>query len=280
MSTEKELLEQVAVEQSEDASGPVFIIGCPRSGTSALSWAVAQNPEFWTSAESDFMHHLLGMSRMRQAYDKAFDRPDQGWLLKNNVSYDEFCAYLGSGIDRLFRSRSGERRWVDATPGHTLMAPDIASLFPTARFLHIVRDGRAVVCSMLKSGFGFDWSNDFKAACFTWAHYVKKGLEFESGSASHRVLRVRHEQLVESPEQTMNDVQLFLGSSVSAKCGDFLRTKRINSSYDNTTSDDIRKSKDTARLHEKPWEEWSASKTAIFRSTAGSILDELGISQE
>ena len=160
------------------------------------------------------------------------------------------------------------------------MAEDIGFLFPAGRFLHIVRDGRAVVCSMLGSGFGFDWASDFRTACFTWAHYVKKGLEFEAGTAAGRVLRVRHDLLVQSPERVMDEVHAFLGEMPATKCAEFLKTKRINSSYDNATPDDIRKSKDTGRLHEKPWESWSSSMQRIFEDVAGEMQQQIGCGQE
>ena len=44
----------------EGRSPGVFIIGCPRSGTSVFSWALAAHPNFWTSAESDYLADLFG----------------------------------------------------------------------------------------------------------------------------------------------------------------------------------------------------------------------------
>jgi hypothetical protein len=46
--------------------------------------------------------------------------------------------------------RAGKPAWVDVTGANIARAPDLVSLFPRAKFVHMVRDGRAVVASMLK----------------------------------------------------------------------------------------------------------------------------------
>lgn len=252
-------------------SRPVFIIGCPRSGTSALAWSIAQHPRFWTSAESDFIHYLFGKGKLKADFQLAYQRPDVGWLKKHGVSYDEFCQYIGSGIDELFCSRSDGKRWVDATPGYTLMASDLARLFPEAYFLHIVRNGKAVVCSMLKSGFDFDWAKDFETACFTWAHYLRVGLEFEA-EKGHRVIRVSHHRLVADTDSAISEIIEFLEEAPSGRPADFLRNKRVNSSYDNEAPEDIRKVKSTARLKERPWEAWTKTEEKVFNDIAGAVM--------
>lgn len=50
----------MSVTGSESVEGGgIFVLGCPRSGTSVLAWALAQHEHFWTSAES-------GQSRSRR----------------------------------------------------------------------------------------------------------------------------------------------------------------------------------------------------------------------
>lgn len=258
-----------------DATGPVFIIGCPRSGTSALSWALAQHPGMWVSAESDFIQLLFGYGHMQQAYRLAHDRPDVGWLKKNEVGYTEFCAHMGLGVDRLFRSRSGGLRWIDSSPGYTLMATELALMFPQARFLHLVRDGRAVVNSMINSKFDMDWANDFERACFTWAHYAEKGLDFET-ILPDRVMRVGHAALMADAPGTCRSMLEFLGVQHDDTPARFLAEGRINSSYDNKTPEDIRVKKSLQRLKESPWESWSGEQQATFTRLAGAMMAATG----
>lgn len=261
----------------EMQSRPIFIIGCPRSGTSALSWALAQHPSMWVSAESDFIQLLFGYGHMQRAYRIASERPDDGWLTKNEVGYSEFSSYLGNGIDQLFQSRSEGRRWIDSSPGYTLMATELAMMFPRASFIHLVRDGRAVVNSMINSNFDIDWAQDFERACITWAHYIQKGLDFETIWPA-RVLRVSHADLVSTPEQTCASILEFTGSDPHAGPAEFIAGGRINSSYDNTRPGDIREIKSVRRLRESPWDAWTEEKRSTFNRIAGEAMVKCGLS--
>jgi len=262
---------QVKIEASE----PVFILGCPRSGTSVLSWAVAAHDDFWTSAESDILHLLFGGGHLHRSFKEAYERPDGGWLFKNKVTLREFYQHLGTGIDLLFQSRAGNRRWVDATPSHTLMARELAMLFPRARFLHIVRDGRSVVSSMQSSGFDTPWSDNFKLACTTWAHYVTSGMRFQE-EAPDRVLEVRNERLRSEPAEEMGRIYDFLGAEPDPRGAEFLSTKRINSSYGNEKPGDVKKVKDPDAAPKEPWTDWSKSMTREFEKQAGDVMRAVG----
>ena len=103
------------------SAGPVFVAGCPRSGTTALSWAIASHPGYWTSAETHFFYYLLrnGAEAIRQEYGRS-SGPGQ-WLHKHGVEFAEFLAHLGSGIDVMMRLQSGGHDWVDGSPENALV---------------------------------------------------------------------------------------------------------------------------------------------------------------
>ena len=258
-----------------DRSRGVFVIGCPRSGTSILSWALAKHPNFWTSGESDYLLQLFGEGRVERIYRQTCERSDQGWLHKEEVGFTEFAAALGLGPERLFDSRSGGRRWVEATPSYTLMTEGLLDLFPAASFLHIVRDGRAVVNSMLSSGFDIDWASDFDAACRTWVHYASLGRKAVEDHAD-RVIEVRHDDLSQKPWDELARVFEFLGERIAHSSIDIILTRRINSSYGNVAADDIRMPKDPAAAPQRPWEAWTDAQRATFAEIAGETMRELG----
>ncbi len=272
-------MEDTAPKHDPNRSAGVFVIGCPRSGTSVLSWCLAAHDNFWTSAESDYLLELFGSIDLHSAYKRAVSRPDGGWLQKNSVGYREFASFMGLGVERLYESRSQGARWVDSTPGYTLMAETLSLMCPGAKFLHIVRDGRAVVNSMLNSGFNTDWSDDFKAACHTWVRYVTTGRRFVKAHPECS-LEVRYSDLTGQPEETFQGVFGFLGDEYSAKAVKLITTKRINSSYGNVKDEDVRKAKDPAAAPKRPWDQWSDRQAAIFQKIAGSTMLELGMGGE
>lgn len=255
-------------------SAAVFVIGCPRSGTSVISWAIAQHPDFWTSHESDFLVYLLRNARLRIAYQSNYNRGDGGWLQANAVSYAEFAASLGLGVDRLFLSRSGGRRWIDQTPGHTLIAHELAIMFPNARFVHIIRDGRAVVRSMLRSEFPVSWASAFDEACLTWSHYVRVGAQFARSHAD-RCIEIRQEDLPRDPQGVMSRVFTFLDAHDWRPASEFLQQGRINSSFESTTLRDSAAPVADSWRSEPPLA-WTPEMCARFAEIAGPMMRELG----
>jgi hypothetical protein len=260
---------------SDDFSN-IFIIGCPRSGTSALSWALAYHPDLWTSAESNILLYLFRTPWFFEQYKLAIENnEDRIWLNKHHVSYAEFASFIGKGLDLMFRSRSENRIWIDATPAYTNVAPQLMVFFPTAKFIHIIRDGRAVVNSMLTSGFPGSDFNDFEQASKAWVFYVNKGRE-AMRTFPGRVHEIRNENLVANPEQELSSIYTFLELEPCAESSTFIRTKRINSSYLNVEQGDISKIKDPSLMPKEPWKNWSVKQRKLFIKIAGETMTTLG----
>jgi len=257
----------------------VFVIGCPRSGTSALSWALAENPSLWTSAESDFMHMLFKKDCLFNVYKNSVERPDVGWLQQNDVTYKEFASFIGSGINNMFKSRSNGLIWIDQTPGYTLIAPVLKDLFPNAKFIHIVRDGKDVVSSMLNSGFenlGFSmkWTSDFENACQTWKTYVLKGRSFVASNPDVAI-QIRNEDMVQYTNATFSTLQRFLDISENDGPAKFISNSRVNSSYDNG----FKKKKINPSASESE-NIWSSENKKIFYEICGDLIEELNYNKE
>lgn len=263
-------------------TAPVFIVGSPRSGTSILALSLAKHPDFWTSAESDFLWLLFGKEdRFKSAYNRIQGRAAErkSWLIKNDVSISEFGAYIGQGINQLYLSKSGGRRWIDSTPTYTMMIETLMILFPEAKFIHIVRDGRAVVNSMINTGFDLHWAKDFRAACDTWVRYVKLGSEFLN-IYNNKLIQVRLEDLVDDPEVGFDSLLDFLGAESHPACAKNLTNNRVNSSYGNQAKGDIRKRKDPSIIPVAPWNDWGKKEKRMFVQKAGELMGTLGYSTE
>src|SRR5208283_4344638 len=63
----------IAVDiQNQECPDPVFILGAPRSGTTALAWSLAQHSSLWTSGESYILWELFGHQRGRTGLETIF----------------------------------------------------------------------------------------------------------------------------------------------------------------------------------------------------------------
>lgn len=258
--------EQVVLEICEN---PVFVIGAPRSGTSVLSWSVASHPDFWTMPETDFLYWLFARGHLDDAMTKSIDKTETGWLTRLGATRAELTEALGVGINALFSKASGGLRWVDQSPTYTLATNELARLFPGAMFLHILRDGRSVVNSMINSGFSTSWATDFRLACRTWATFVERAESFAEARPA-RCTTVPYASLVADPQSMFAEIHEFLNAPQDPGSADFFMNNRINSSF----------GKDGPPAQytgpSEPWETWTIEQRETFNQEAGETMAKYG----
>jgi len=269
---------------------PMFVIGSPRSGTSALGWALGQHSQLVTFVESSILEVLFSGQYAEKAYETAKARPNgRNWVMQYDVSQSEFLGYLGAGLNALMASRYPGKRWVEHTPHNTSMVTTIAELFPGAFFLHILRDGRKVVHSMVhfakllgeetanelkSSGRLPPWATDFPAACKAWRGYVERAMDFCETNPS-RSMTVVNDELSADPEKYFASILGRLGLPYEQPVADFFRTHRISSSFPQASRD--------ARGNHRfpnPWQQWSDEQRAIFMREAASTMLRYGLATE
>ncbi len=223
---------------------PVFVVGSPRSGTSILTWCLGQHPNMFPVPESNWMGdfaisvaigHQIGAARGDRSIFSAMD-----------ISQDELFAILGRSINDLIlrhrkdlerkrqvTSEESERkgRWVDGTPEYSFHICGLRKLFPKALFIHLVRDVRSVVRSMLNFHLvaGHDLVNNEEEAYNYWFRTVSSCLLAERAYGPRVVLRLRYSDLLNAPEIAMRSVLEFIGERYTTACLNPLE-KRINSS--------------------------------------------------
>ena len=117
----------------------------------------------------------------------------------------------------LVAARRGKRRWAEKTPLNVRHLAWIFRHFPNARFIHVLRDGRDVVCSLrshpVRRFVDGAWAsvpqNRSVASCIRqWLTLTGEGMRWR---ADPRYLEVRYEDLVQDPEATMRRVMAFVG---------------------------------------------------------------------
>ena len=96
--------------------------------------------------------------------------------------------------------------WGDKTPYNTLYINWIYRLYPTAKYVHMLRDGRDAINSLLKLG----WYTRIDDACWRWETSVrmaqKLGQKLEDGS----FLEIKYENLTLEPENEVKRLCSFL----------------------------------------------------------------------
>lgn len=246
--------------RSATPPAPIFIIGSPRSGTSMLHWALLQHESLWGSEESEF---LLPIARaIGPAYAQGMRFKPHSWLHQQDVDLNEFAAYIGAGLNDLYVSRSDGMRWVEQTPSYSIVATELALLFPTAQFLHIIRDGRQVVDSMRRM-----WNYTLTEAAHQWRDHVRGALELEQQHAKN-VLRINYEKLVSDPNATFQQIFAFLDLSPTDAAVAFVQDKPINVAPGTEEQPSLQKL-------QPRWHGWSTDDQSTFNEIAGQLLARL-----
>lgn len=224
---------------------PIFIGGDGRSGTTLLSLVLnahpdlAVGPELHFNGPDDLGPCVLECARLLAAGDeRAFGKGLKAHPeLKKGVQFAKRCHRFGIGFEELadlideaqrrtgtrlarFEHRcvlidligqrrceaTGKQSWGIKTMREIAALKKYADLWPKARFIHIIRDGRDVAASqMTEHGtWGYD---DVELAARTWSKLIRQ-VRKESGRAP--VLEIRYEDLVRTAEATVRRTLEFL----------------------------------------------------------------------
>ena len=117
---------------------PVFIVGAPNSGTRALGKAVSLSPD------------LEDRSEARVLWDKDFhERRNDTLKTAEDVRTSDILRLRGNFC--YYQWKSGKPIVLNRHPENSLRIHFIKKIFPSAKIIHIIRDGRAVVCSNCRS---------------------------------------------------------------------------------------------------------------------------------
>ena len=205
---------------------PVLVLGVRRSGTTLLRVMLDRSPELAVPDESYFVPQLARRHRGPVDVDAFLDDLRRlPTLVEWRVSADAVAPRLrpgmttGEAIGAVFATYAAERgkeRWGDKTPLYMQYLPLLEQLFPDARFVHLVRDGRDAALSFLSVPAGImteGWGHPRDAAGFAcqWATEVRAARELGRRVGTARYLEVGYEALVAEPEAGLRGICAFLG---------------------------------------------------------------------
>jgi len=204
-----------------------FIVGCPRSGTTLLQSMLMSHSHIHSFPETHFfargfggrrrwlLHETLRggylwylivswkVTQARLSWREAIDTPI-AWPKKRMTQ--TFLRTLDGMAER-----EGADLWIEKTPRHIDFIEVIREHVPHPFFIHIVRDGRAVVASLhqLSHSNPEKWRHyqDINAAIARWNKAVRRTLSYMSEDAHHVV---GYEHLVGGPEPVLKSLSAFM----------------------------------------------------------------------
>lgn len=169
---------------------PVFVGGCPRSGTTMMGVQIAGHPRCFTTPESHFVyqlvqHHakhggirwgdLIGIVERHTFYATWEIDPDWASYAEAETFVDLADAIrwlVWQYKEKYYPDKQDISCWVDHTPENVLHSHSLLNLFPESRFVHLKRDGRACFASVKDLNWG---PNSPSMAANWWLKYVGAG---------------------------------------------------------------------------------------------------------
>jgi hypothetical protein len=223
-----EMSPEVAVRANARSKAPVFVVGCPRSGTTLLYHMLLSAGNFAVyRAESQVFNLLeprfgsLKRAANRRKLLAAWQETElfrRTGLAGYDVS-DEVMSHCQNGGDflRIFMEAmvrcQGVQRWADCTPEHLLYLDRIKQTIPDAMIIHIIRDGRDVALSLEKQAwirpFAWDRGKTLEVAALYWEWIVRKGRE-NGRTLGKDYIEVRFEDLVLDPRKVLESLSGFV----------------------------------------------------------------------
>lgn len=192
----------------------LFIIGCPRSGTSWVRQLLGAHPRVAAAEETPLYYRYL------RPWDEAWQaeraaRPHDVRLsdFLDDAEFDELLRAASERVlGKIAARRPGAEVVVDKTPNNTLDWRLILRLHPDALFLHVVRDPRDVVCSIRAAalGFGAAWApRRVVPAARLWRSHVEAA--HAARAATPRFAELRYEDLLGDGAAELARVLSWLG---------------------------------------------------------------------
>ncbi|MFC4057842.1 sulfotransferase family protein [Planomonospora corallina] len=278
--------------QSEMQSDrPIFVIGCPRSGTTMLQLMLHAHQRIAVPPETRFMLAAYQKRLHFGDLDNPVNRAELAdWLVNRRQNRFEDLGIdaaevsreiiegpgtLGSALGvvlRAYAARFGKPRWGDKRPSYFKSVDVLLRLFPDAQFVHLIRDGRDCVASLKE----MPWYNkEIYHAVAIWAEAIDFARHRAPKLPAGSYHELRYERLTADPESELRALCAFLGeefdpamcepSRVAGVAVPEHKTWHVNTHREVTT---VRSGSWRDRL--KPWE------VSLCESVLGDRLEEYG----
>ncbi len=275
----------------------VFLVGCPRSGTTMMKRMVNAHPMVAITRETHWIPRYFeknwGVTEDGLATEKIVEKLfEHHRFAQMKISRDRLLKLLRSQPDLTYAAlvsqifdRYGRRKNKllvgDKTPTYVRKLPTLHTLWPNARIVHLVRDGRDVWLSIrqwrmaAKSAGKFStWDLDpMVTTALWWKALVGMGRRDGDAIGKQLYREIKYELLVAQPKVECKKLAHFLNIP---------HVEAMERYYEGRTqAADGQLSTNAAWLPPTPgrrnWRtEMAAEEVEKFEAAAGELLDSLG----
>ena len=217
---------------------PIFIVGTQRSGTTLLRLILNAHSQIAIPEEATFLIPLLKKKFLHRKIEKdsltalirylSLNAQFKLWNYDSRAFLSQLSQKNGISlrdlIDGLFSSycdSRGKKIWGDKTPSFFRKLDILSALFPDAKFIHIIRDGRDVFDSWRR----MDPSKGNAAVtALDWRYKLFRIEKSFTGIPESNKIIIRYEDLIDGPYTTIKAVCRMIGINYEDRMLDFYKT--------------------------------------------------------
>ena len=211
---------------------PIFVVGCPRSGTNTLYYRLAKHPDLaWISNITKKMPNSMLLTRLLMMVRKDHHPTEAKNVWRRYATADNDARGRDDAtpkakaffhkVVRNHLTMFDKGRFINKCPRNSVRIEFLDELFPDAFFIHMIRDGRAVANSILRARknhgdayWGCEppgWQDladrPMVEACgLQWKMIVEHALDTATSIPPERYMEVRYEDMCDRPEETFRAV--------------------------------------------------------------------------
>jgi hypothetical protein len=196
---------------------PILVVGAPRSGTTWVQRLLLNHPSIAGGQESSFFTAFAPTLAVFQSNGERhrFTGLDNYWTA--DALRGEIRALWRKTMQPMIRPET--RLVVEKSPDHALCMSDIHYLLPEAKFIHVIRDSRAVAASLMaasKEEWGKGWTHgDPAEAAARWRRSVSAARKAGAKLGPLFYREVFYEDLLAHPLPHLRGLFEFIGVEVS-----------------------------------------------------------------
>lgn len=206
---------------------PIFLLSSRRSGSTFLAWTLSSHPHIFLTDESKI---FIPLSRLYH------------WCMNDTES--EYCAeFRKIAMQRMYTTIyefydkinvKKAKRWGEKCPQYAYSHEYIdclIGLFPKCQIIHLVRDPRSAVASMVTKG----WAT-FDEAIEDWIRSQRLISNIRTKLSPEQYLLVRHEDICRNRVAKLTEILNFLGEEITDEVKAYV-VEHWNYPYSRPTSD-------------------------------------------
>jgi hypothetical protein len=189
----------------------IFVVGARRSGTNWLQRAITAHPDVVAAPSETFLIHALVPLRDRFHHGSVDSPKTSRSYVHRDAMLDQMRALCDTVFVGLMDGLDPKaKRFVERTPDHVRHLDLVAELYPDAHVVHIIRDGRDVVRSLLAQGWGPSEARD---AALEWRSAIESARASAPGLPRYH--EVVYEQMLADPATHVRELYTTLGLGTS-----------------------------------------------------------------